>query len=466
MADENITTQKRKVLIMGYDFLAYDISEALGSTLWNIKHARNRHEAISIIENDSGVLTAIGILINTNLQQLDELQELIAMHPEVTWLAAVDSSSLQVERIRRLINQYFLFFFKLPMDPIKTTHLLEAARDMALLSSVSTNQLRSEDMGMVGSSTVMQSLCRSIYRIAQVDAPVLITGESGTGKELVARAVHENSLRRNEPFSAINCGALPPGLIQSELFGHEKGAFTGADQRKFGIIESTGNGTLFLDEIGDLPLDIQVNLLRFLENHHIFRLGSLKEIKVDVRILAATHVNLEEAIKRGKFREDLYHRLNVLQLSPPPLRERSQDIEEIANFVFNKFRAEKATKVKGFSHESLILMRQHSWPGNIRELINRVRRAMVMCDQRLIRPEDLGLERRQSSSRSQVTLEQARDLAEQNAIKASLARNKYQVQHAACELDVSRATLYRLIEKHRIDRPLERVAHIARGTPS
>lgn len=466
MEDEAITTPPRKVLIMGGDSLRHDIAEALGKAAWNIGHARNQQEASSIIENGGRFLTAIGILKNTDSQQLDDLQGLMDMHPEVAWLAVVDPSCLQVERIRQLIHQYFFSFLTLPLDPIKTKHLIEAASEMALLAPSSPSYLMKEDLGMVGSSPVMQNLYRSIYRIAQVDAPVLITGESGTGKELVARAIHEQSPRRNGPFNAINCGALPSGLIQSELFGHEKGAFTGAGQRKFGIIESTSSGTLFLDEIGDLPLDMQVNLLRFLENHHVFRLGSLKEIKVDVRVLAATHVKLEEAIERGTFREDLYHRLNVLQLTLPPLRERSEDIEEIANFFFKKYRTEKATKVKGFNHESLLLMRQYSWPGNIRELINRVRRAMVMCDQRLIRPEDLGLERRESTSRSQVTLEQARDLAEQNAIRASLARNKYQVQHAACELDISRATLYRLIEKHGIDRPLERDVQVARGTTS
>lgn len=454
--DEPITTLTSKLLILGCKSLGYDITEALGNFPCKISHARSQQEARSIIENDGTPLTAIGILKNADSQELDDLQRLIDMYPEVVWLAVLDPSSLQKERIRQLIQQYFFAFLTLPLDPIKAKYLLEAAQEMALLSYPSSNQFRNEDLGMVGSSPGMASLYRSIYRIAQADAPVLITGESGTGKELVARAIHEQSPRRNGPINVINCGALPSGLIQSELFGHEKGAFTGAGQRKFGIIESTSSGTLFLDEIGDLPLDMQVNLLRFLENHHVFRLGGLKEIKVDVRVLAATHVNLEVAIERGTFREDLYHRLNVLQLTLPPLRERSEDIEEIANFYFKKYRTEKATKVKGFNHESLLLMRQYPWPGNIRELINRVRRAMVMCDQRLIRPEDLGLERRESISRSQVTLEQARDLAEQNAIRASLARNKYQVQHSACELDVSRATLYRLIEKHGIERPLER----------
>ncbi|MFY0990089.1 sigma-54 interaction domain-containing protein [Halomonas sp. C05BenzN] len=305
---------------------------------------------------------------------------------------------------------------------------------------------------MVGDSVTIRRLYRDIGKIASVDAPVLITGESGTGKELTARAIHEHSPRRSGPFNAVNCGALPSGIIQSELFGHEKGAFTGATQRKIGIIESSSSGTLFLDEIGDLPLDLQVNLLRFLENHRVLRVGGLKEIPVDVRVLAATHVDLEKATREDGFREDLFHRLNVLQINTPPLRERPEDIEPLANFFFRKFTDEKAACVRGFSRESLIRMRQYAWPGNIRELINRVRRAMVMCDKRLITPVDLGLERRQHATRHRMTLEQARDMAECDAIKAALARNKGKMIHAARELGISRVTLYRLIDKHGIDR--------------
>ncbi|QJQ98329.1 sigma-54 dependent transcriptional regulator [Halomonas sp. PGE1] len=310
-------------------------------------------------------------------------------------------------------------------------------------------------VSLVGSSPAIQTLMRDIDKIAAVDAPVLITGESGTGKELTARLIHTRSARHTGPFNAVNCGALPAGLIQSELFGHERGAFTGADRRKVGIIESTSGGTLFLDEIGDLPLELQVNLLRFLEDHRFLRLGAQRESEVDVRVLAATHVDLEGAVREGRFREDLYHRLNVLQARTPPLRERPEDIEQLANHFFQQFRREASRRVRGFSHDSLITMRQHAWPGNVRELINRVRRAMVMCEQRLITPDALGLERRNGLSREGLSLEQIRDGAEREAVIAALARNKQQVLHAARELGVSRATLYRLIEKHHLHRTLE-----------
>jgi len=252
-----------------------------------------------------------------------------------------------------------------------------------------------------------------------------------------------------EPFIAVNCGALPTNLIQSELFGHEKGAFTGAHQRKIGRIESAAGGTLFLDEIGDLALDLQVNLLRFLQEKTIERVGGTEKIHVDVRVIAATHVDLERAVKEGRFREDLYYRLNVLHLNVPSLREREQDIELLARFFFDKFAKEKNRNVKGFRRDTLQAMNDYEWPGNVRELINRIRRAMVMCDNRLITTADLGLERRLSQRRL-TTLDEARTRAEKEAIQYSLRFNRNNVSQAARQLGVSRVTLYRLMEKYQI----------------
>lgn len=306
---------------------------------------------------------------------------------------------------------------------------------------------------MVGSTQSMWALFKTIRKVAAVDTPVFISGESGTGKELTAQAIHERSSRGQRSFHAINCGALPEHLIQTELFGHEKGAFTGAAQRKIGRIEAANGGTLLLDEIGDLPLGLQVNLLRFLETRRIQRVGGLEEIPVDVRILAATHINLEQAVAEGRFREDLYHRLNVLQVEVPPLREHAEDIEILARYFFNRFCDEKPSQLQGFSREALLVMRQYHWPGNIRELINRVRRAMVMCENRLIQPEDLGIERRHLP-RCVMTLEQARDAAERDTLLAALGRNHDRVLPTSRELGVSRVTIYRLLEKHGIPRNL------------
>ncbi|HET8700129.1 MAG TPA: sigma-54 dependent transcriptional regulator, partial [Nitrococcus sp.] len=306
------------------------------------------------------------------------------------------------------------------------------------------------ECGMVGASLAMQALFRSIRKMAPADAPVLIQGESGTGKELAAAAIHELSQRAKGPFIVVNCGALPSGLIQSELFGHERGAFTGADRRKIGRIEAAHGGTIFLDEIGDLPFKMQVNLLRFLQEQTIERVGGREPIKVDARVIAATHIDLEKAVRdQGRFREDLYFRLNVLRLHIPPLRDREDDIELLAWFFFNRFAAEGSPLLKGFSRQALEAMKQHSWPGNVRELINRVRRALLLCDKRLITPVDLGLERRQGS-RQAMTLAEARNAAEYAAILGALRQADGNISQAARQLAISRVTLYRQMEKFRI----------------
>jgi DNA-binding NtrC family response regulator len=303
---------------------------------------------------------------------------------------------------------------------------------------------------MVGTSPQMQQVFQAIRKIATVDAPILITGESGTGKELAALAIHERSRRARGPFVAVNCAALPRTLIQSELFGHEKGAFTDARTSKVGRIEAAAGGTLFLDEIGDLPLDLQVNLLRFLQEKTIERLGSTRQIAVDVRVVAATHIDLEKAVETNLFRQDLYYRLNVLRLDIPPLRDREGDVELLARFFFEKFARAEHSRARGFSHSALERLNEYEWPGNVRELINRVRRAAVMCENRLIAPADLGLERRQSARRTPMTLERVRAAAERQAIGDALRRSKRNVSRAAHELGISRMTLYRLLQRFKL----------------
>jgi len=300
---------------------------------------------------------------------------------------------------------------------------------------------------LVGNCESMKRLRTEIERVARVAAPVLIWGESGSGKELTAQAIHEQSSRADRPFVAVNCGAMSPTLIHSELFGHERGAFTGATHAKAGLIESAHGGTLFLDEIGDLPKDLQANLLRFLQEQTICRLGSTREIKVDVRVLAASHVQLQDAVEKGDFREDLYYRLAVLPLTVPSLRERRDDIVALAEHFFQLYTSEKAPRLKGFSDRAITAMLEHEWPGNVRELINRVRRAMVMSDGRLIGPEDLGLACGIVIS-SAAASEDARARSESGALRDCLDRSGQNVSRAARELGVSRTTMYRLLAKH------------------
>ena len=245
--------------------------------------------------------------------------------------------------------------------------------------------------GLVGNSSQMQDVFRMIRRVGPSDVPVLITGESGTGKELVARAIHRQSARKSEPFVAINCGAIPETLLESELFGYEKGAFTGATQQRKGRIESAQRGTLFLDEIGDIPLALQVKLLRFLQDHTIQRLGAKETIAIDARILAATNVDLQKAISEGRFREDLYYRLCVVTIAVPALSERGSDITLLARTFLTKFAEEEKKPLKGFTPQAVEALRAHTWPGNVRELENRIKRAVVMAEGKYVTPENLEL---------------------------------------------------------------------------
>ncbi|UYG07766.1 sigma-54 dependent transcriptional regulator [Halomonas sp. M4R1S46] len=445
----------KNVIIIGKGENKEKIISQISSLGWSIHQVECIQEAMQSPKDD---LPLVGLFIFESRSPgfSSEIENFINERT-IRWIAIVQKALLNKNDIRLAIGQLFCAYHVLPIDVHKLHYTLESLQDIAHLASSTRCQgeAGTSECQMVGHSPIMQELFKTIHKVAVVDAPVFIQGESGTGKELTARAIHDESSRSGHPFNAVNCGALPTNLIQSELFGHEKGAFTGASQRKIGIIENTQGGTLFLDEIGDLPLELQVNLLRFLENHAIQRVGGLKEIEVDVRVLAATHVDLDKAVAQGSFREDLYHRLNVLQVRIPPLRMRGADIEILARHFFHQFANEKSLQVTGFNKESLALIRLYEWPGNIRELINRVRRALVMCDHRLIRPSDLGLERRHCASRHAESLEEARDIAERGVVLAALTRNSFNIQHAARELGISRVTLYRLMEKHKINRASE-----------
>lgn len=374
-------------------------------------------------------------------------EELICTNKNMKWIAMLPAECMQREEISRVIRHHFYDFHTLPADIDRLLPVLGHAYGMASIwAEIPKDEAYPGEDEMVGTSPLMQSLFTNLRKVAGVDAPVLITGESGTGKELSARAIHERSSRADGPFVAVNCGAIPANLVQSELFGYEKGAFTGASQRKIGRIESASGGTIFLDEIGDLPLDMQVNLLRFLQEKTIERVGATNQVNVDVRVIAATHVNLEEAVAQGLFREDLYYRLHVLDIKMPALRDRHEDIELLARYFFKKFTAEKNHEVQGFAPDALKAMNEHDWPGNVREMINRIRRAMVMCEHNLITATDLGLEKSILTPRL-VTLDKIRIEAEREAIKHALRRNNNNLSRASNELGVSRMTLYRLIEK-------------------
>lgn len=319
-----------------------------------------------------------------------------------------------------------------------------------LQSAIAPNELE----GMIGQCRGMQQVFSLIRKVATSDASVLIMGESGTGKELVARAIHSESLRKDGPFIPINCGAIPENLLESELFGHEKGSFTGAYTMIPGKMEYAHKGTLFLDEIGEMPLSLQVKLLRSLQEKSVQRVGGRKDVPVDSRVVAATNTDMPRAIQEGRFREDLYYRLGVVTITLPPLRERGEDTKILANLFLKKFTRESRKKIGGFDPAALELVQTYEWPGNVRELENCIRRAVIMCESSKIEPGDLGLKKAIAVQRSamirDMTLREARELAEIEIIKSTVSKMGGNVAKAAEVLEVSRPTLYDLMRKHGI----------------
>ena len=316
-------------------------------------------------------------------------------------------------------------------------------------------EYKSESLcGMIGISPPMNKVFELIRLAAANDYPVLITGKTGTGKEMTAKAIHRLSSRAKKPLITINCGAIPENLLESELFGHEKGAFTGAATRQIGRFEQADQGTIFLDEIGELPLSLQVKLLRFLQESTIERLGGTQTITLNVRIIAATNINLEDAVKEGTFREDLFYRLNVLKLRLPDLKERQEDILLLAHNFLIEESQRLGRKQPSFLPATLAAIANHNWPGNVRELQNRIRGALGTTTGRALSPVDLGLEDAPETKEKQTlpTLREARETAEKDVVRRALALTGNNISQAARLLDISRPTLHDLIKKHGIQR--------------
>jgi two-component system NtrC family response regulator len=305
--------------------------------------------------------------------------------------------------------------------------------------------------GMLGTSPQMQEIFSIVHKVATTDAPVLIVGESGTGKELVSKAIHRLSARKDEPFVVINCGAIPETLLESELFGHEKGSFTGAHVQRKGRIEAAKGGTLFLDEIGELTLALQVKMLRYLQEQVIERIGGREQIRVDARVITATNRDLKQAMKAGGFREDLYFRLAVVTIHMPLLRDREGDLLLLAKAFLTRYSEESRRKILGFTPQAVRAIQSYSWPGNVRELENRIKRAVIMAEGNKITPADLELGS-QTMRDEYMNLKGAREALEKEMILKALSKNKDNVTRAAEALGISRPTLYELMEKLEIER--------------
>lgn len=448
--------KQRNVIIFQPTDYENEIAGNLSDLNWNAYVVNNTEQAANILSsNDIRVGLCLIGQCNDNAYRM-EINRLFHSFSQLNWIMGLPKECmpeiLPASLESKLISEYCFDYVTIPIEMDHLTFSLGHAHGMAELCASAQKGFAeyASNYGIIGSSPVMLEFFRRLEKTYQEDCSVLITGETGTGKELVANAIHYHSSRSGNPLVALNCGAFPKDLIQAELFGYEKGAFTGAQQQKIGRIELAQGGTLFLDEIGDLPFDQQVNLLRFIEERAIVRIGGVAKIPVNVRIIAATHVNLVEAVQKGSFREDLYYRLRELVLKTPALRDRDGDIEQLAWYYFNKFSAnQNKYKAKGFNADALFALKNHHWPGNVRELINCIRDALIMSENRLLTPVDLNLERR-SKERVLRSLAEARALTDRDTIVASLYQTNNNVSRAAELLGINRVSLHRLIDKYQL----------------
>ncbi len=399
-------------------------------------------------------LVAVIDLRHLDLEALRVLLPWMEQHHHLPWLAVlpagVDSPPpAWTDVLLACQNQ-----FTLPLELATLVSTLQRQADEDI-----SDPARVCDGGglpaLIGDSPRVLAVRAALHKFAPVDLPVLVTGETGTGKELAAQALHALSGRAGKPFLAVNCGAIPANLVQSELFGHERGAFTGAAQRRIGLFESAHGGTVFLDEVGDLPGDAQTSLLRVLQEGTLERVGSNQPLRVDVRVLAATHVELEQAVAQGRFRRDLYYRLNVLRLPMPPLRERGTDVLLLADHFLRGFRQRHPGRARGFDAGARQAMRGFGWPGNVRELLNRVQRAAIVAEGELITAADLELAD-DALPEPRALLHDARGQVERDLLLQALRQHGYNVSACARHMQVSRVTVYRLCRKHRVELPPER----------
>jgi len=414
--------------------------------------AEDRQSALKAIKEDLPSVVTLDLGLPPHPAGVEEgfatLNEILTNYPQSKVVIITGRS--EKEHALRAVGQGAYDFFYKPIEIEELKVVLRRAFHVSQLER-EHNELQKRLTGdsfegMLGTCEKMQEVFSMIRKVSTTDAPVLIEGESGTGKELVAQAIHKQSLRKDDPFIVINCGAIPENLLESELFGHEKGSFTGAHIQRKGRFELADGGTLFLDEIGELSLPLQVKLLRFLQERVIERIGGRKEIEVDARVITATNRDLKKAMEDGSFREDLYFRLGVILISLPPLRERDGDTMLLAKAFLNRYAQENKKKLAGFTNQALQAIERYKWSGNVRELENRIKRAVIMAGGKKINPIDLELEVPLPKYES-MSLKEAREALEKKLIVKALAQNKGNITKAAAELGISRPTLYDLMQK-------------------
>lgn len=436
--DEAIRTQMKWALSEDYD----------------VCFAQDRREAIDAFEANSPAVTLLDLGLPPRPNESDEGLSVLSDILAIDNTAKVIIISGQGEKHNAIeavgAGAYDFLCKPVEMQELKLLlrrciHVVELEKEYHKLQH---SQRAAVFEDMLGTSRQMHAVFDLIRKVAGTDAPVLLLGESGTGKEMAAAAIHRCSTRKDGPFVAINCNAIPENLLESELFGHEKGAFTGAHVQRKGLLETACGGTLFLDEIGELPPAIQVKLLRFLQEQRLQRVGGRQEIQVDTRLVAATNADLKDLINNGKFREDLYFRLAVVTIRLLPLRERGEDIVFLAREFLQRYASQNGTAKMVFAPDALRAMNGYSWPGNVRELQNRVKRGVIMASGSRLSAKDLELDNEKDPAAScATTLRQAREHVERNLIEQALKRNSGKITSAAADLGISRPTLYELMEK-------------------
>src|SRR5262245_4284075 len=421
---------------------------------YEVYFAQDRQEAVDAFEANSPAVTLLDLGLPPCPNECDEGLAVLSDLLTIDRTAKVIIISGQGEKPNAIeavgAGAYDFLCKPVEMQELKLLlrrciHVVELEKEYHKLQ-----QSRRADVfeNMLGTSPQMHAVFDLIRKVAATNAPVLLLGESGTGKEMAAAAIHRCSARKDGPFVAINCNAIPENLLESELFGHEKGAFTGAHVQRKGLLETACGGTLFLDEVGELPPAIQVKLLRFLQEQRLQRVGGRQEIQVDTRLVAATNADLKELINNGKFREDLYFRLAVVTIRLLPLRERGEDVGFLAREFLQRYSDQDGRPKLVFAPDALRAMNSHSWPGNVRELQNRVKRGVIMAGGSRVTAKDLELQRDKGVvASSATTLKKAREQVEREMIQQALKRHAGRITAAAVDLGVSRPTLYELMEK-------------------
>ncbi|WP_281813130.1 sigma-54-dependent transcriptional regulator [Parabacteroides goldsteinii] len=423
-----------------------------GYDVMPVENGREAVEALLSFQPDV-ILLNQQMPVLTGVEALEEIRR-ISPTQVVLFVTAFGSISLAVDAVKKGAYD----FIEKPFDNDKLLLTVKRAVEHSRMKGeISTlkKTLGEKRSNVIGENTGLKQVMAQVLRVAETNATVLIHGESGTGKELIARAVHHNSLRANGPFVAINCGAIPLTLMESELFGHERGAFTDAKEAKAGTFERANGGTLFLDEVGELPLDAQVKLLRVLEERKITRIGGKKAILVDVRIVAATNRNLDDEVKGGHFRLDLLYRLNVFTLILPPLRERKEDIPLLANFFIRKYNQALSLDVQSITPEAVKLLSSYDWPGNVRDLENALQSAMILCTDGTIRPEHLPDRVKGYDSTEEATIagsggsiREINAQMEKELILEALKKHNFNRTLTAEALAISRKTLFNKMKRY------------------